>query len=60
MSTQIELFRLMDFTYYQQDFILEIYLGQLLKRIHLREEVDPLEWLPLTEDFTRRECFAGD
>ena len=54
------LFRLMDFTYYEQDYVLEIYVGQLQKDVQLREEVNPLEWLPLTEDFTDSDQFAGD
>lgn len=54
------LFRLMDFTYYEQDYVLEIYIGQLEKDVPLREEVNPLKWQPLTEDFSDSERFAGD
>ena len=54
------LFRLMDFTYYEQDYVLEIYIGQLQKDMQLREEVNPLEWLPLTEDFADSNRFAGE
>ncbi len=56
----ILLFRLMDFTYYKQDFVLEIYVGQLQGEVQLKEEVNPLEWLPLSESFVDREKFAGD
>lgn len=54
------LFRLMDFTYYEQDFLLEIYIGWLQKELPLREEVNALEWLPLTENFSDVRKFAGD
>ncbi len=56
----IRLFRLMDFTYYEQDFVLEIYVGQLQGEIQLKEEVNPLEWLPLSESFADQEKFAGN
>lgn len=58
---KIRLYRLMDLTYYEQDYVLEIYVGQLQNDdVQLREEVNPLEWLPLTEDFTDSDRFAGD
>lgn len=54
------LFKLMDFTYYDQKFVLEIYVGQLQEDVQLVEEVNPLEWLPLTENFADPDRFAGD
>lgn len=58
---KICLYRLMDLTYYEQDYVLEIYVGQLQNDdVQLREEVNPLEWLPLTEDFADAGRFAGD
>ena len=57
---QIRLYRLMDLTYYYQDFILEIYVGRLNKDVVLKEETNPLLWLPLDEDYTDRERFAGE
>ena len=59
-SKDIDLYRLMDFTYYHQQFILEIYVGVLEKDIELQEETNPLEWLSLYHDFTDRTRFAGD
>ena len=35
---QIRLYRLMDLTYYYQDFILEIYVGRLNEDVVLKEE----------------------
>ena len=57
---EIRLFRLMDITYYHQAFILEMFVGKLENDVELREEKNPLLWLPLTEDFTNRERFAGE
>lgn len=57
---QIRLFRLMDMTYYYQAIILEMYVGMLSEDVELKEEKNPLLWLPLTEDFTDRERFAGE
>lgn len=54
------LFKLMDFTYYVQGIVLEIYVGQLQEDVVLVEEVNPLEWLPLTENFADSYRFAGD
>lgn len=54
------LYRLMDLTYYYQDFILEIYVGRLREDVALKEETNPLLWLPLDEDYTDRERFAGE
>ena len=58
---QIRIFRFMDLTYYHQKFVLELYVGRLEQdEVELREEKNPLLWLPLTEDFTDRDRFAGE
>ena len=57
---QIRLFRLMDIRYYYQNFDLELYVGKLNEEVLLKEEVNPLLWLPLDEDFTDRGRFAGE
>ena len=57
---QIRLYRLMDIRYYYQDFDLELYVGKLDDEVLLREEKNPLLWLPLTEDFTDKGRFAGE
>ncbi len=59
-KAQLALYHLMDFTYYQQDFILEIFVGRLMEEIILKEEANPLVWLPLTEDFTDSQKYAGE
>ena len=57
---QIRLYRLMDIRYYYQDFELELYVGKLEDEVLLREEKNPLLWLPLTEDYTDKGRFAGE
>jgi hypothetical protein len=37
-----------------------MYVGILREDNPLREEINPLLWLPLTEDFADRERFAGE
>ncbi len=56
----IQLVHLMDFTYYVHDYVLEIYAGRLNKNVNLQEELNPLEWLSLSEDFTDESRFAGN
>ena len=57
---QIRLYRLMDIRYYYQDFDLELYVGKLDEEVSLKEETNPLLWLPLSEDFTDKDRFAGE
>ena len=57
---QIQLYHFMDITYYHQEFVLEMYTGILEDDVKLHEEKNPLIWLPLTEDFTDRDRFAGE
>ena len=57
---QIFLYRLMDITYYHQKFVLEIYVGKLDEDVTLREEKNPLLWIPLTENFADPDRFAGE
>ena len=57
---QIHIYRLMDIRYYHQGFDLQLYVGQLDEDVLLKEETNPLLWLPLTEDFTNRNRFAGE
>lgn len=57
---QITLFPLMNITYYQRKFVLELYVGQLQDEVELIEEKNPLTWMPLTEDFADPGKYAGD
>lgn len=59
-KASIELIHLMDTIYYPQEFILEIYTGVLDKDIDLVEELNPLEWLSIDENFADTDRFAGD
>lgn len=58
--THIELYHMMDFTYYNQDCYVEVYAGQLKAEVNLCEEDHPLEWLDLSEDFFDSRRFAGE
>ena len=58
---EIELSRLMDITYYAQNFFLEIYVGRLkTSEMKLVEEKNPLAWISTKENFFDVERFAGD
>ena len=57
---QLCLYRLMDITYYCQEFVLEMYVGKLEEDVTLREEKNPLLWIPLTENFADPDRFAGE
>ncbi|MGN0485502.1 MAG: NUDIX hydrolase [Lachnospiraceae bacterium] len=57
---EIQLFRLMDLTYYQQKLVLEIYVGFLQNDVELVEEVNVLEWKSLSENFADEAKYAGD
>lgn len=59
-KASIELIHLMDTIYYPQEFILEIYTGVLDKDIDLVEELNPLEWFSVEENFADTKRFAGD
>ena len=56
---EIELYRMMDITYYHLDFVLELYVGILQEDVELTEEVNPLEWLSIDENFADPDRFAG-
>jgi 8-oxo-dGTP diphosphatase len=56
----IQLHHMMDFTYYNQDCYVEVYVGNLTSEIVLREEAHPLEWLDADENFFDCSRFAGE
>ena len=50
----------MDLTYYDENFVLELYRGVLKHEVELIPEKHPLEWLVIeTEDFADPVRFAG-
>ncbi len=58
---QVKLHHMMDFTYYNQDCYVEIYVGRLEEDVVLVEEEHPLLFLDLEkEDFFDLEQFAGE
>lgn len=56
----VVLTHMMDFTYYNQGCVVEVYVGKLEKDVTLRKEIHPLLWLPLTENFFDDGKFAGE
>ncbi|MEE0745423.1 MAG: NUDIX hydrolase [Anaerovoracaceae bacterium] len=56
----VELFHMMDFTYYNQNCYVEIYTGVLKGDVELVSEKHPLCWLDAGEDFFDLERFAGE
>ena len=60
-SAHIQLNHMMDFTYYNQDCFVEVYVGYLSAEITtLYEEAHPLVWLDSKEDFFDTDRFAGE
>ena len=55
-----ELSHMMDFTYYNQDCYVEVYVGTLKKDVVLVPEDHPLYWLSTDEDFFDLDKFAGE
>ena len=37
-----------------------MFVGKLDEDVTVKEETNPLQWLPLTEDFADRNRFAGE
>lgn len=56
----IELSHMMDFTYYNQNCYVEIYVGRLKTGVELRQEPHPLCWMSLDENFFDLDKFAGE
>ena len=55
----IRLTRLMDFVYYVEDSVMEVYFGRLRHPVTLREEVNELLWLDADQDYADAARFAG-
>lgn len=56
----IALKHMMDFTYFNQDCRVEVYVGTLQRDVLLRGEKHPLVWLNTDQDFFSMEKFAGE
>lgn len=57
---QVRLSHMMDFTYYNQDCYVEVYVGEIGDNVTLTDELHPLEWLSAEENFFDRSRFAGE
>lgn len=57
---EICLRHMMDFTYFNQNCTVEVYMGVLEREKELRAEAHPLYWLSTEEDLFDLEKFAGE
>lgn len=46
--------------YFEENLELQVYYGFLKQELKLVEEINPLRWISLDEDFSNKEKFAGD
>ncbi|MGN1146848.1 MAG: NUDIX hydrolase [Lachnospiraceae bacterium] len=59
--SQVVLRHMMDFTYYNQNCYVEVYVGRLSEKVELRAEKHPLLFLTIAdEDFFDLDKFAGE
>lgn len=56
----IVLKHMMNFTYFNQNCIVEVYVGSLSREVELEEETHPLMWLDMDENFFDLDKFAGE
>jgi len=59
-ASDINLSHMMDFTYYNQNCYVEVYVGKIKNEVTLTDELHPLEWLSVDENFFDSEKFAGE
>lgn len=59
-SGEIVLKHMMNFTYFNQNCIVEVYVGTLSRHKELCEEKHPLLWLDMKENFFDLDKFAGE
>ena len=55
----IDLTPLFTTMYHQNEFELQVYFGKLKKNVTLTQEINPLVWMTLDEDFSDVNKFAG-
>lgn len=59
-KNDIVLSRLMDFTYYLDDFLLQVYVGKLNKTVVVSGDENELYWSTLDHDFFDTSQYAGE
>ena len=59
-KNDIVLSRLMDFTYYLDDFLLQVYVGKLNKMVVVSGDENELYWSTLDHDFFDTSQYAGE
>lgn len=56
----LELIHVMDFVYYNDSCIVEVFTGVLNKEVELSKEIHPLIWFDKNENFFNMNKFAGE
>jgi len=59
-SNDIELIKYIDFTWHPANLSMDVTFGVLNKDVVLKEELHPLHWISLEEDFFDMTRFAGE
>ena len=59
-SKDIQLSHMMDFTYYNQNCYVEVYVGKVNVEVTLIDELHHLEWLSVNENYFDSTKFAGE
>ena len=59
-SQSIQLYHMMDFKYYNHDSFVEVYVGYLNTDVKLCEEINPLEWIDVNDNFFDCSKYAGE
>lgn len=58
-QADITLTKLMTSQYHNDNIELQVYYGTLRQMINLKEEINPLVWMSIAEDFSDTNKFAG-
>lgn len=60
LSEHINLKKFMDFIWYPIDMEMHVFIGRINREISLREEIHPLEWHSINNDFFNMNRYAGE
>ncbi len=59
-KNEITLKPFMDFIWHQTNTKMHVFVGKLQQEVSLIEEIHPLYWIPLSENFFDLKLFAGE
>lgn len=60
LKSQITLSPLMDFAWHPFEMEMKVFVGQLEKEVELVEEIHPLVWVDMSENFFDASLYAGE